>query len=456
MKRETGAAQSGLASAEDRALRGRNLSAAGSLLNGQSGCRRVARLALAGRSFKAINPPFCSLARHEKLQLAHRVAAPLIRHLFAQARAGLLSPEAVALELGLSVSRVYQLRTDYLRACAQGRADTWSPGLSGGDHQPDWSDEVTALITKLLSSQPPSSYSAVASELHRRRQFKTDRASVRRWALEHQLNPDTRYKATPQPVKRWQARDYGALWQYDASPHAWRPGGPDKQALLDILDDATRLNTGARLYPSETLLAHFDFLSRVFQAHGLPLALYVDYHSFFYTHNPDAFTQLGTALHFYGVQLLYAPTPQAKGKIERRHDYWQKRLVPLLAADQIMELVGANHLLDQLVPHANQHEIHRELGQTPLQAQQQAHAEKRSVLRPYPHCPWWPYVWSQQTRVRVADDGTVPVGSQRQFLDAPPRTPVIRCLRPDGDIYFLRAAPEKTAKPLVLLHCPVF
>ena len=80
----------------------------------------MARLALAGRSFKAINPPLCSLARHEKLQLAHRVAAPLIRHLFAQARAGLLSPEAVALELGLSVSRVYQLR-----------ADTWSPGLSG-------------------------------------------------------------------------------------------------------------------------------------------------------------------------------------------------------------------------------------------------------------------------------------------------------------------------------------
>jgi len=226
--------------------------------------------------------------------------------------------------------------------------------------------------------------------------------------------------------------------------------------LLEILDDATRLNTGARLYPSETLLAHFDFLSRVFQAHGLPLALYVDFHSFFYTHNPDAFTQLGAALHFYGVQLRYAPTPQAKGKIERRHDYWQKRLVPLLAADHIVELVGANQLLDQLVPHANQHEIHRELGQTPHAAHQQALAEKRSVLRPAPHCPWWPYVWSQQTRVRVGDDGKVPVGSQRQPIDAPPRTTVIRCLRPDGDIYYLRHAPNPKAKPIVLLHCPVF
>ena len=374
----------------------------------------------------------------------------------AQARSGLLTPQAVALELGVSLSRFYQLRTDYLRACAQGGADTWSPTLSGGNHHPDWSSEATALATKLLSSKPPSAYSAVASELHRRLNFLTDRASVRRWALAHQLAPDTRYKPTPKPVKRWQARDYGALWQYDASPHAWLPGQPGKQALLDILDDATRLNTGARLYPSETLLAHFDFLSRVFQAHGLPLSLYVDFHSFFYTHNPDAFTQLGQALHFYGVHLRYAPTPQAKGKIERRHDYWQKRLVPLLVADHIRQLDGANHLLDQLVPHANQHEIHRELGQTPYQALQQALAQNRSVIRPAPKCPWWPFVWSLQTPVRVGDDGQVPVGTLRQRIDATPRTTVIRCLRPDGDIYYLRHAPAPKTKPIVLLHCPVF
>ena len=415
----------------------------------------VARLC-AGGSFKAQNPSSCHLARHEKLQLAHRVTAPLIRHLFAQARGGHRAPAAVAAELGISVSRFYQLRTGYLRACAQGQAQSWSPGLSGGDHHPAWPDAVTALLTKLLSSKPPSSYSAAASELHRRLNFKTDRASVRRWAIENKLAPDTRYKAVPKPVKRWQARDLGALWQYDASPHAWLPGNPAKQALLDLLDDATRYNTGARLYESESLLAHLDFLPRAFQAHGLPLVLSVDYHAFFFTHTPDAYTQLGAALHFYGVTLRYAPTPQAKGKIERRHDYWQKRLPPLLAADQIIELEGANHLLDQLLPHANQHEIHRELGITPHAARQQALDEKRSVLRPMPACPWWLFVWSQQTPVRVGDDGKVPVGAQRQTVDAPPRATLIRCLRPDGDSYYLRHAPDPAAKPVVLLHCPVF
>ena len=188
----------------------------------------------------------------------------------------------------------------------------------------------------------------------------------------------------------------------------------------------------------------------------MPLVLYVDYHSFFFTHTPDAFTQLGAALHFYGISLRYAPTPQAKGKIERRHDYWQKRLPPLFAADNILELEGANKLLDQLLPHANRHEVHRELKITPHAARQQALKEKRSVQRPAPRCPWWPFVWSQQKAVRVGDDGKVPAGSQRLAINAPPRATVIQCLRPDGDIYFLREKPNPQAKPTVLLHYPIF
>ena len=371
-------------------------------------------------------------------------------------RANELAPATVAAELGISLSRFYQLRTDYLRACAQGHAQTWSPGASGGHHQPAWPVEVATLLLKLLSSKPPSGYSACASELLRRLQFQADRASVRRWAIAHQLAPDTRYKQRPKPIKRWQVRDYGALWQYDASPHPWLPDSPDKQVLLNLLDDATRYNLGARLYPTENLLAHFDFLARAFQTHGLPLALYVDYHSFFYTHNPEVFTQLGAALHFYGVALRYAPTPQAKGKIERRHDYWQKRLPPLLAADQIHHLQPANALLDQLLRHANQQEIHRELNATPHAARQQAIAEKRSALRPVPACPWWRFIWSQQTSIRVGDDGKVPVGHLRLAISAPPRATVHRCLCPDGDVYFLRHAPDPKAKPIVLLHCPAF
>ena len=173
----------------------------------------------AGVSFRAKNPSTSRiLGGYEKLQLIKRLPAPFIRHLLANHRAGQLSAKAAAAELGLAHTRFYKLYSQYLQACAAGQAQTWLPRVSGGDHHPDWPSEVTALLTKLLSSKPASSYSACASELHRRLHFKTHRASVRRCALQNHLAPDTRYKTIPKPVKRWQAGEEGALWQYDVSP----------------------------------------------------------------------------------------------------------------------------------------------------------------------------------------------------------------------------------------------
>jgi hypothetical protein len=80
----------------------------------------------------------------------------------------------------------------------------------------------------------------------------------------------------------------------------------------------------------------------------------------------------------------------------------------------------------------------------------------RSSLRPIPACPWWHYVWSQQTKTRVGDDGKVPVGTDCRSLDAPPRATVIRCLRLDGDLFYLQKPPNSKAKPVVLLHVPRF
>jgi hypothetical protein len=114
----------------------------------------------------------------------------------------------------------------------------------------------------------------------------------------------------------------------------------------------------------------------------------------------------------------------------------------LVAAEDITELSAANSLLQQLLAHANAHELHRELGCTPQVARNLALRENRSALRPVPACPWWPYVFSLRSTVPVGDDGKVPVGHLRCTMDAPPRTRVVRCRRPDGDISFLRSDPK--------------
>jgi hypothetical protein len=372
----------------------------------------------------------------------------------ARFRRDLLSSAQAMEELTLSRSRFYTLYAGYLRACAQRRQRSWRPGCSGGNHRQQWPQEVLALLRKLLGSRVPASYSFAASEALRRCQFKVDRASVRRWALEQGLAPDTKYKAQRKPVRRWQVQQIGQLWQYDTTPHRWFVDSREQFPLMEIIDDHSRKLPLARIYHREILLSHLDFLSSCFLVNGLPLALYVDYHSFFFTSQPDAFTQLGAALHFYEISLRFAPTPQAKGKIERSHDFWQKRLPALFCAEQVSTLPQANPLLDQLRRHHNTHEKHREIGSTPSAAWDLALREKRSVLRPAPRCPWWPYVWSQRCPTRVDADGRIALAGQRLRIDKPPGTRVIRCLHPNGDHSVLAAPPNKNSLPLVLLHFP--
>jgi hypothetical protein len=122
--------------------------------------------------------------------------------------------------------------------------------------------------------------------------------------------------------------------------------------------------------------------------------------------------------------------------------------VPLLAADHIIDLVGANHLLDQLVPHANQHEIHRELRMKPQQAWKLAQKEKRSV-RPVPCCPWWPFVWSVRTSIKVAPEGRVPIGSQLLRVVAAPGSKLILCHHPSGHYSVLADKPDQKNKPVI-------
>lgn len=380
------------------------------------------------------------------------MAAPLIRHVLEQFRTQKLSALQAAETLSLSRRRLYQLFQEYLAAYGPRRHQQWQPRPSGGDHARPWPAEVFALLRKRLSSKPPASYSFAASEALRLCGFTLHRAQVRRWAQRHQLGR----LPTPAPpkaaVRRWQRSRIGELWQLDATPHRWFAEVPRAFPLLNLLDDCSRYHLGVQLYERERLLSYFDFLPQIFVEYGLPLELYVDYHSLFFSSVPEALTQLGWALHFYGVSFRYAPTPQAKGKIERDHQCWQDRLPAYFASEDIHDLAVANHPqhLPALRGHRNRQEVHRELGVTPQVAWDRACQQKRSVLRPAPRCPWWPYVWSQRTAIRVGDDRRVPVGLHRVRVEVAPRTKVTLCQHPSGHHSVLAHPPTIKTQPVLL------
>jgi len=366
-------------------------------------------------------------------------------------RLGDIPAKEVAAELGLSRRRVYDLRTDYLKAFAAGRADCWQPGSSGGNHKGVWPLDVCELLRHRLSTKPPSSYSFAASEALRLLNYRLDRSQVRMWAMANSLaHADKPVKKPRASTRRWQRQAIGELWQLDATPHSWFPGHQTIYPMLNMLDDCSRVFVGSSLYHQENLLAYLDFLPRAFLEYGLPLVVYVDHHSIFFPQHPEALTQLGTALQFYDVSFQYASTPQAKGKIERAHQYWQGRLPAFFAAHPAGGMEEANQAITQLRHHRNKQEQHRELGCCPQEAWDVACRESRSKLRPVKRDPWWSFVWALHRSIQVGDDGRIPIGTQRIRLEIPPRTRLVLCQHPGGYQSVIAKRPTKNERPVIL------
>jgi hypothetical protein len=115
-----------------------------------------------------------------------------------------------------------------------------------------------------------------------------------------------------------------------------------------MIDDATNL-TYARFYAAESTEAAFDVFRRWVQRQGLPRSVYVDRHSIYRDEDhPDRPTQFGRAMRQLGVDLIKAHSPQAKGRVERRHAVFQDRLVKEMRLRKIRSMAQANDLLESL------------------------------------------------------------------------------------------------------------
>lgn len=148
---------------------------------------------------------------------------------------------------------------------------------------------------------------------------------------------------------------FGELIQIDGSSHDWLEGRGPLLVLMVMIDDATG-QTLARFYLAETLAAAMDLFERWVQAHGLPLELYPDRDSIYIINRPPTLeeqlegqeaplTQFGRAMQVLGVKLTPANSPQAKGRVERRHGLFQDRLVKELRLHNIRDLDAANDYL---------------------------------------------------------------------------------------------------------------
>jgi hypothetical protein len=294
---------------------------------------------------------------------------------------GDLDPNTAAQLLSVSRAHLFRLRAGWLR-----KPSPFTLQLSGGNHHSAWPAQVQQFLQDFLPLQRPPNYQLVADELATRFAFHRDRKSVAAYARQHFPLLVSAPAPTAKPRRRWERARVGELWQHDSSIHQWWPAD-DKQTLLLTVDDHSRKLMGALFVPTDTTWHHFQHFRRAFSLHGLPLALYTDGLALFGYESTrdgrDPRSEFQRALTALGVSHLVAPTPQAKGKIERRFGTFQKRILALLAYEKVTDYAPAQELLARELARQNR-TVCRTTGISPDDAYAKAQEDRRSVLRPCP------------------------------------------------------------------------
>jgi transposase len=188
----------------------------------------------------------------------------------------------------------------------------------------------------------------------------------------------------------------GALVQHDASTHLWSPFAPEKWVLITSIDDFSRKLLFADFFPKETTWAHIQAAQALMQAYGFPLRYYVDSlrvfrfvqgrDSFWRKHvlqTDDVDTQWRKMMRILGVDVIYALSPQAKGKVERPYRWLQDRIVRTCALEKLTTLEEVRPVLKEEVDRYNNHQVHSTTQEIPRIRFEKARAAGNSLFRPF-------------------------------------------------------------------------
>lgn len=188
----------------------------------------------------------------------------------------------------------------------------------------------------------------------------------------------------------------GELIQHDGSTHRWSPFAKEKWTLITSIDDYSRKLLFADFFSGETSWAHIQAVQTLIQARGVPLRYYVDClrvfrfvqgrDSFWRKHvleTDDVDTQWGKMMRLLGVKVIFALSPQAKGKVERPYRWLQDRIVRTCALERIGDVVEVRSVLYEELDRYSNHQVHSTTGEIPSIRFDRAIAEGKSLLRPF-------------------------------------------------------------------------
>ena len=274
---------------------------------------------------------------------------------FSKLQAKALSQQEAADDLGITTRQVRRLFKAYkkhgaIALVSKKRGRSSNHQLLGGVKE-----LVLAIIQEKYPDFGPTLAHEKIVEVHK---IKISVWSVRRLMIVNTLWIDKKIKRRRIYQLRERRGKEGELVQMDGSPHDWFEGRGPKCTLLHCVDDATGKIKAAIFAPTETFWGYFDLMRIYLKTHGKPVALYNDKHGVFRVNKSgalsgDGFTQFGRAIKELDIQMIFANSPQAKGRIERSNRTLQDRLVKELRLNKISTIEEANAFLPTFIEEYN-------------------------------------------------------------------------------------------------------
>lgn len=270
--------------------------------------------------------------------------------------------------------------------------------------------------------------------------------TLRRWLIKELLWAGSPLKVRHRSYRERKAR-FGELVQLDGSLHRWFGKEFPEACLLNMVDDATG-RTLSRMTEHESTEGGMRLLWCWIERFGVPLALYTDKHTIYLSPREptleealageEPLTAFGLACHKLGIKIITAHSPQAKGRVERKHGVFQDRFQKELALREIKTIPAANALLKGgfvedlnrrfAVPPADPADAHRPLATGENLAGIFCREEKRGVQNDFTlryNNRWYQITHDNRllpkpksrVTIRTLLDGTVELWFKNQRLD---------------------------------------
>jgi transposase InsO family protein len=358
--------------------------------------------------------------------------------------------EKEAMELlGVGRSRLHQLRRKWLLSGKKRPFRLWQREENAfhviSAEVREWLDRELHYIQKEAETfRGKFNFAFLAEEAQKRFDRSFSRNSLRVYALKNGY-----YHALPEEkgkvYTRFETSGPGALFQHDSSYHLWLPSTGRKQYLILTKDDYSRRVVGARLVDVETSFEHLQTVRLTISTYGIPLAYYLDNHSIFRfvlhqgvhvrykVREDEGEIQFRRALSRLGIGMIYTGKrqAQAKGKVEKIFDYFQRRLPYLCEKHRVKDRSEAQKILDDLANYYNDQRVHEETREIPLKRWEQAIDNGKGKLRPLEPSVDLERVFSIHLQRKARKDGTIMFMGKKWSIQCPEGTSVTLCLIPN-------------------------